>query len=73
MTTLFNSAAPVKPARKFAAGVLASRPAYSAPYTAADLAWLVEDDARREAADREFDRLAAESAFMDRYEAGIAG
>jgi len=71
MTTLFNSAAPVKTARKFAAGVLASLPAYSAPYTSADLAWLIEDNARREVADRAFDRMASESAFMDRYESGL--
>jgi len=69
MTTLYHSAAPVKPARRFGAGLLASRPAYRAPYTASDLAWLAADDARRE--DEHFDRMAEESAALGRMESGL--
>ncbi len=68
MTTLFHSAAPVKTARRFGAGLLASRPAYRAPYTAADLAWLAADDARRE--DEHFDRMAEDSTALDRASLG---
>ena len=68
MTILYPSPSAVKPARRFAAGLLASRPSYRAPYTAADAAWLAADNARRE--DEHYDRLAADSAAMDRLEAG---
>jgi hypothetical protein len=69
MTTLYHSAAPVKSARPFGRGLLAGRPAHRADHTAADAAWLSADNARRE--DARFDRSAGESAFMDRYEAGL--
>ena len=72
MTILFDASAPVKSARRFGAGLLPSRPSYRAPYTAADAEWLIADNARRDAENRHYDRLAAESAAMDRIESGIA-
>ena len=39
--------------------------------TAADEAWLVADNARREAENRRYDAMAAESAALDRHEAGL--
>jgi hypothetical protein len=71
MTTLFSSLAPVKPARRFGVGILATRPAYRADHTAADAAWLAADDARRDDEDRRHDAAASESAHMDRYERGL--
>jgi hypothetical protein len=75
MTTLYHFAAPVKPARRFGAGLLAARPSYRADHTAADEAWLVEDNARRERAARELDRLVdelyEESEATRRLEAGL--
>ncbi len=45
------------------------------PYTAADLAWVAQqnavNDESDEALDREFDRRAMESAMLDRYCAGF--
>ena len=58
MTILYP--APIKSTRRFGAGILATVPTYSADHTAADEAWLVEDNARREGEDRRFDRMAAE-------------
>lgn len=69
MTILFNSAAPVKPARRFGAGVLRSLPSYRADHTASDAAWLAADTARRE--DAHYDRLAGESAALSLMEAGL--
>ncbi len=68
MTILYPALSPVKPARRFGAGLLASRPAYRAPYTEADLAWLAADDARRE--DEHFDRMAEDSTALDRVSLG---
>lgn len=69
MTILYPAIAPVKPARRFGSGLLASRPAHRAPFTAADLAWLAADNARRE--DEHFDRMAEESTTLDRHESGL--
>lgn len=71
MTILYPSPAKVKPARRFGAGLLASRPAYRTDHTVADAVWLVADNGRQEAADRRFDDLAAEDAALDRLEAGL--
>ncbi|MCA1685717.1 MAG: hypothetical protein LC745_06960 [Planctomycetia bacterium] len=71
MTILFSSLSPVKPAsHRFGKGLLASRPAYTAPYTASDAACLAADNARR--GDAHFDRLAGESAALDLMEAGLS-
>lgn len=64
MTTLFHFAGPVKPARRFGAGVLRSLPSARVPFTAADLVWLAADNARRE--DEHYDRMAEESTALDR-------
>ena len=71
MTILYPAPAPVKSARRFGAGLLASLPAYRADHTAADEAWLVHDNARREAENRHYDAMAAESAALDRLERGL--
>jgi hypothetical protein len=71
VTILYPTPAAVKPARNFGRGLLASRPVYRADHSAADEAWLVEDNARREAEARRFDAMAAESAALDRLEAGL--
>lgn len=70
MTILFDATRTVKPAttRRFGVGILPPRGAK--PYTQADLDWLTEDNARREE-NAVFDRLAEESAAMDRLEAGL--
>jgi hypothetical protein len=65
MTILFSSLTPVKTSRRFGAGLLASLPTYRADHTTSDAAWLVEDNARR------YDRLAEESAALDRLERGL--
>ena len=69
MTTLFNSAAPVKSARRFGAGILSARPSYRADHTASDEAWWAAESVRAENA--RFDRLAEESAALSRHEAGL--
>ena len=72
MTILYPVPTPVKssrPARLFGAGILAARPTYAAPYTAADEAWLIEDNARRE--DARFDAMAAESVALDALSRGL--
>jgi hypothetical protein len=67
MTTLFDATRPVKTTRRFAAGLVATRPTYRADHTAADEAWLAEDNARREAAarDRHYDAAADEARALD--------
>ena len=64
MTILFDARRTVKPSRRFGAGILTDR---FGP-TPEDRAWWAAESARLE--DARFDRRAAESAFMDRYEAG---
>ena len=71
MTILFDARCPVKPARRFGAGILATRPTYRAPYTSADLAWLAADNARRDAENRHYDAMADEAAALDRLERGL--
>lgn len=69
MTTLYHFASPVKPARRFGAGLLRSLPTYRADHTASDAAWWAAECARLE--DARLDQRAAESAAMDRMEAGM--
>jgi len=74
MTILYPAPAAVKPARKarrFAAGLVASRPTYLVDHTADDEAWLVEDNARRAAEDRQIDRRYAESYATDCVSLGL--
>jgi hypothetical protein len=69
MTTLYHFAAPVNVAN-FGAGILASAPHFVvSDRSVSDEAWLVADNARREAA--MFDQLAGESAALDRLERGL--
>lgn len=67
MTILYPAPAPVKTARRFGAGILPTRPFEPTPE---ERAWWAAESARLE--DARLDRMAEESAFMDRYEAGIA-
>lgn len=73
MTILLDTARTVKPARRtFGRGILASRPTYHAPYTAADAIWAAEN-LNAAATDYDvvdFDVMAADAAAMDRIEAG---
>jgi hypothetical protein len=69
-TILYDATRTVKPARRFGAGLLATRPAYTAPFTASESAWWAAESARVESA--RFDRLAGESAALDLMEAGIS-
>jgi hypothetical protein len=72
MTILFSSLAPVKStSHRFGRGILPTYPTYRADHAAADAAWLVEDNARRDAANRRYDAMAAESAALSRLEAGL--
>jgi hypothetical protein len=74
MTILFDATRPVKStrsARRFGAGLFQWTPMYHADHTAADEAWLIEDNARREAESRLFDRMAAESRAVARHERGL--
>ena len=60
MVTLYDATRPVKTSRRFGAGLLRSLPTYRQTVSAADEAWLCEDNARRE-------REAAEAAAYDRF------
>lgn len=71
MTILYPAPAAVKSARRFGAGLLATRPTYRADHTAADAAWLAADNARRERLDRRVDELAVERDALSRLEAGL--
>lgn len=69
MTTLFDCTHRRKTNRRvFAQGVPTSD--LRSPYTAADLAWWAAQNADQPEPD--WDRLAAEAAWQDRYEAGCA-
>jgi hypothetical protein len=75
MITIFDATRPVKPsrnARRFGAGLLAYVPTVTHSYepTDAEMSWLREDSARREASNRRMERLADEAAAARRYEAG---
>lgn len=72
MTTILFDATKVKSPRsghRFGSGILATRPVYQAPCSQSDAAWWAEQCAASE--DRHFDRLAAESANLDRLELGL--
>lgn len=75
MTILFDARRPVKTSKPFGKGLLRSTPSYAAPYTQADLDWLAQDNARREAEARELDRLVdelhAECEALSRLERGL--
>lgn len=73
MTILFDASAPVKSIRPFGRGLLASLPTYLASHTAADEAWLVADNARREAEDedRAVDRRYSEVYAVDALTLGL--
>ena len=71
MTMIFDATCPVKSTRRFGAGLLATLPTYRVDYTAADEAWLIEDNARREAFDRLTDRRYTESAAVDALSRGL--
>ncbi len=70
MTTIFDATRPVKTTRRFGAGILRSLPTYTRTHSEADEAWLLADNARRDAANRRLDGLADEAAAARRYEAG---
>lgn len=70
MITLFDATRPVKTSRRFGAGLLRSLPTYRANFTAEDDAWRIADNARRDAANRRLDRMAAEAEAHARYENG---
>ena len=72
MTILFDATRPVKttrPARRFGAGILATRPVYTSDHTAADEAWWAAESARLE--DARFDWMAAETAALDSLTRGL--
>ena len=71
MTILFDATRPVKSTRLFGAGLLRSLPTYRVSYMADDEAWLIEDNARREAESRRIDRLYGESAAVDAMSRGL--
>lgn len=71
MTILFDGRRPVKSGRPFGAGILASYPTYRSDHTAADEAWLIEDNARREAMARLVDRRYTESSAVDSLSIGL--
>ena len=65
----------VKTARPFGMGILASRPTHRLDCTVADLAEMAQvfgelSDARESMTDADFDRMADESAMLDRYTRG---
>jgi hypothetical protein len=72
MITLFDATRPVKPSRRFGAGLLAYVPHVQHAYepTEADWAGLREIEARRDAANRRIDCRASEAAAHARYENG---
>jgi hypothetical protein len=70
MTILFDATRPVKTTRRFGAGLLRSLPTYRTTVSAADEAWLIADNARRDAANRKLDRRASEAEAHARYENG---
>ncbi len=73
MTILFDAAAPVKPARPFAAGLIPSaRPRAFEP-SAEDRAWWAAECERIEAArlNAHYDAMAEESAAQARIDRGI--
>ena len=55
-----------RPAGRFGAGILASRPTFKAPFTLGDESWYLMS--REDGPD--YDAMARESAAMDSYEAG---
>lgn len=68
MTILFDPSRKVnRRTRRFGSGLLASRPAYKAPYTASDLVWLI---AQPSAEDRHYDELAGQAEALDRLTNG---
>jgi hypothetical protein len=71
MTILYDATRPVKTTRRFGAGILATYPTYRVDYSAADAAWLAADNARREAENRMFDRMAREAAALDALTRGL--
>lgn len=72
MSILQTTARRVKNTRpaRFGAGILPTRPVYRADFSASDSAWLVEDNARREAADRAADLRYVDSLNLSRLESG---
>jgi hypothetical protein len=68
MTILYPTSAPVKPARPFGAGILPPARPNRRDTTPEDRAWWAAETDRRE--DARWDDLAAESASLDRLEAG---
>ena len=62
---------PVKSTRRFGAGLLATYPTYRVNHTAADEAWLIEDNAQRDAESRMIDRRYFESAAVDALSRGL--
>ncbi len=70
--SLLGCSLPRQPRPRFGAGILPTRPSYRAPFTASDEAWLIEDNARRDAENRDLEQRAAEARFMDAFEMGVA-
>jgi hypothetical protein len=75
MTILYDATRPVKPTRRFGAGLLAYAPNHRNPYTVADEAEYLQDLADRDQAVRDFDQHLEERALMslarDRAERGL--
>jgi hypothetical protein len=70
MTILFDATAPVKTARRpFGAGILPTRPVYTAPFTADDAAWWAAN--APSAGEPDWDALAAESYATDALSLGL--
>jgi hypothetical protein len=69
MTTLYDATRPVKSARRFGAGILATRPVYTVDHTAEDAAWWAAESSRMK--DARIDRQAAESAALDALTCGL--
>lgn len=70
MTILFDARRPVKSARRFGAGLLASVPTEPAPFPSFDdAAWWAYESARAE--DARLDRQAAEAEATARHEMGL--
>ena len=78
MTILFDATVAVKPARnarRFGQGLLATYPTYRSDHTAADAAWLLADDLRREEAAKaafnaELEAMFEESLAVERMSLG---
>jgi hypothetical protein len=70
VTILYPAPRQIKSPRKFAAGLLATRPAYRTDYSASDAEWNAAQNAARAALDKRADRMANEARALDRLSSG---